>query len=414
MILWGDAPRVVIVDDSEENVRFLRRLLTAAGYACVSIDNGADAFDGCVSAAADVVLLDIQLPEVDGLTVCRQLKSAPETRLTPVLIMTGAPDGRHYLAALEAGADDFLAKPIARAELLARIRSAVRLKRYVDELDNAAASIVMLGATIEARDRYTKGHCQRLADSASQLGKRIGLAVEDLRALERGGYLHDLGKIAIPDAVLFKPGPLTPAERELITTHPVVGDRICAPLRTLDRVRPIIRHHHETLDGKGYPEGLRGASVPLLAQITGIADVYDALTTDRPYRGALEPAVAFGVIRDEALAGKRDPALVDEFIAMLGSTTRDSHFVAADKVDLATSTGPHPTVVPDPHLNAITDPHLRATADPHLINKISHNCAERSARPQTNDLEIGVPSSITREVDPIGNGDTRSRVTAAN
>lgn len=320
MVPWGEPARVVIVDDSEEHVRFLRRVLVSAGYHCIAVNNGRDAFDACVSTPADVVLLDLQLPFVDGFTVCRTLKGAAATCLTPVLVMSGFADRRHHLAALEAGADDFLAKPIAVPELQARIRSAVRLKRYVDELDNAAASIVSLGATIEARDRYTDGHCQRLADYASQLGGRIGLEAEDLRALERGGYLHDLGKIAIPDAVLFKPAALTDAEFDLIRTHPMVGDRICAPLRTLERVRPIIRHHHERLDGTGYPEGLRGSAVPLLAQIAGIADVYDALTTDRPYRSALGTSVAFQILRDEAARGSRDGSLVELFVRMIEET----------------------------------------------------------------------------------------------
>ncbi|MFI5179654.1 MAG: HD domain-containing phosphohydrolase, partial [Vicinamibacterales bacterium] len=309
-------PRILVVDDAEEQVRLLRRVLTGEGYSCYAVANGTDAFAACLSFAPDVVLLDVQLPGADGFTVCRQLKAAEATCLTPVLMMTGMADHEEYLKALEAGADDFLAKPIRLAELRARVRSAARMKQYVDELDNAAASIVLLGATIEARDRSTEGHCRRLAVYASQLGARIGLGAEDQRALERGGYLHDLGKIAVPDAVLFKPGPLTVAEFEMVKTHPVVGDRLCAPLRTLQRVRPIIRSHHETLDGRGYPDGLAGSAVPLLAQIAAIADVYDALTSVRPYRPARTQAAAHQTLRDEAVAGKRDVALVDEFIVM--------------------------------------------------------------------------------------------------
>jgi putative two-component system response regulator len=219
--------------------------------------------------------------------------------------------------ALEAGADDFLQKPLDLTELRARVRSACALKKQIDELDDAAASIVMLGATIEARDRYTEGHCLRLADCASALGRHLGLNTDDLTALYRGGFLHDLGKIAVPDAILFKPGALTPTEYEVVKAHPVVGDNICAPLRSLERVRPIVRHHHETLDGKGYPDGLRGTAVPLLAQIIAVADVYDALTTDRPYRSALTSAAAFDILRDEARIGKRDPVLIDEFIRVV-------------------------------------------------------------------------------------------------
>lgn len=317
MIHWGTPPRVLIVDDSEDHVRFLHRVLAADGWRCFSVNNGREVFDACLQSAADIVLLDVELPGVDGLTICRQLKAATETCLIPVLIMTGGAHRHRHLEALEAGADDFLSKPLALPELRARIRSAGRMKRYIDDLDNAVASIVMLGATIEARDRHTHGHCQRLAENACRLGERLGLDGHDMRALQQGGYVHDLGKVAIPDAVLFKPGPLSPEEYDLIKSHPLVGDRICAPLRTLARARPIIRSHHEMLDGTGYPDGLRGSAVPLLAQITAIADVYDALTSDRPYRRAVAPHVALQILFAEADCGKRDRTLVNEFASIV-------------------------------------------------------------------------------------------------
>jgi putative two-component system response regulator len=314
------SPCVMVIDDSEEQVRFLRRVLAEEGYQSIPVSTGRDAFDMCVAFTPAVILLDIQLPGIDGLTICRSLKAAPETRLTPVLIMTGSASRDRRLAALDAGADDFLTKPLDLAELRARIRSAVKMKQYVDELDDAAASLLMLGATIEARDWATGGHCQRLGKYASRLGRRIGLDDDDVRALERGGWLHDLGKIAIPDAVLLKPGPLSPSEFELVKTHPVVGDRICSPLCSLERVRPIVRAHHETLDGRGYPDGLRGTAVPLLAQITAIADVYDALTTDRPYRQARPAAEAYDILRAECSMGKRDIQLVNEFVSSMDIT----------------------------------------------------------------------------------------------
>jgi len=305
--------RVLIVDDSSTQVEVLQRVFQAEGYECISVDRGDRAFDVAASASPDVILLDVELPGVDGLSICRRLKSAPETRLIPVLIMTGGGDQTRHLRALEAGADDFLQKPISLAELKPRVRSAIRLKKYVDELDDAAASLVMLGATIEARDRYTQGHCERLADYGLRLGRRLGLDSGDLSAIERGGFLHDLGKIAIPDAVLFKPGSLTREEFTVVKTHPVVGERICWPLRTLERVRPIIRHHHELLDGSGYPDGLRGSAIALTAQIIAIADVYDALTTDRPYRRAVTPEQALEILNSESRAGQRDRSLTDVF-----------------------------------------------------------------------------------------------------
>jgi len=314
---WSDAGRVLIADDSDDHVRLLTRVLEKDGYHCTSAPNGQLALEACASQAIDLVLLDVNMPGLDGFTVCRKLKASAMTHLIPVLIMTGASDPGSYLEALEAGADDFLPKPLKLAEVRARVRSASRMKSYIDELDDAAASIVMLGATIEARDRHTNGHCQRLADYACALGRHVGLDDQDIRALEQGGFVHDLGKVAVPDAVLFKAGPLTRAEFALVKTHPIVGERICTPLRSLERARSIIRSHHETLDGLGYPDGLRGSAVPLLAQIAGIADVYDALTSARPYRAALAPGCALDVLREEARAGKRDADLVDAFTAIV-------------------------------------------------------------------------------------------------
>jgi putative two-component system response regulator len=328
MLRWEqDPPVVLIVDDSEEQVRFLRRLLEPEGYRCQWLFDGTEAVAACTTGAVDIVLLDVHLPGADGLTICRQLKTTPETCLLPVLVMTGDTGRDSHLDALEAGADDFLAKPLAVRELRARLRSATRLKRYVDELDNAAASILMLGAAIEARDRLTNGHCRRLADYASALGQRIGLDRNDLKALEQGGYIHDLGKIAISDAILFKPGRLTREEYDSMKSHTLVGERICAPLRTLELPRSIIRSHHETLDGKGYPDGLRGTAVPLLAQITSIADVYDALTSDRPYRRAVTPAMALEVLTEEAMSGKRDRALVSEFVSIVSTPAEEPQTV---------------------------------------------------------------------------------------
>jgi putative two-component system response regulator len=311
----------LIVDDSPEYGALLQRVFVKDGYDCLTTSIGADTVAVCIASAVDVVLLDVHLPDVDGFTVCRRLKSTPATSLIPVLMMTGDGANDSCLQALEAGADDFVSKPVAVPELRARVRSAVRMKAQTDDLDNAAATIVMLGATIEARDRSTEGHCQRIAAYATEFGQRLGVDAEGIRALRLGGFLHDLGKISIPDAVLFKSGRLTPAEFTLVQSHPVVGDRLCAPLRTLERVRPIIRHHHETLDGLGYPDRLRGSQIPLLAQITAIADVYDALTTNRPYRDALSMGAAFEILGKEAEDGKRDPALVQEFVRMCEETS---------------------------------------------------------------------------------------------
>ena len=305
---------ILIADDDELSARFLKRLLTREGHHVSVVQSGETALQACAMNPPDLVLIDLVAPAGHGFDVCRRLKEQKLTRFTPVVIVTAQNEPGHRLDGINAGADDFVTKPFDAGELHARIRSLVRLKRYTDELESAEAVILGLGATIEARDPNTQGHCQRLAKFATSLGRELGLDTTDLAALERGGYLHDIGKIAMPDAVLLKGGKLDADEYRVIREHPVVGDALCAGLRSLQTVRPIVRSHHERLDGSGYPDGLKNAEVPLLAQIVSIVDVFDALTMERPYRGARPREEAFDVLSTEASKGWRDRALVDAFV----------------------------------------------------------------------------------------------------
>jgi putative two-component system response regulator len=311
------AGKVLVVDDLPKNVEILRRALEARGYEVRGAEDGPGALAAVAEHGPDIVLLDVVMPGMDGFEVCRRIKSNPATRLTPVVLVTGLGDREDRIKGIEAGADDFLTKPPVLAELTARVRSLVRLKRYTDELESVESMVVSLAMTIEARDAYTEGHCERLARFATALGERLGLADHDLAALYRGGYLHDVGKVAVPDAVLLKQGPLSAEERRVMQRHPVVGDRLCAGLRSLQRVRPIVRHHHERLDGSGYPDGLAGDAIPLAAQIIAVVDIFDAVTTRRPYRRTLAPAEAGEQLGDEAEAGLLNRDLVSEFRAMI-------------------------------------------------------------------------------------------------
>jgi putative two-component system response regulator len=304
---------ILVADDDEISARFLKRLLTREGHHVSVVHSGDEALRVCATAPPDLILLDLVAHGGHGFEVCRTLKSHPLTRLIPIVIVTADADRAERLAGIDAGADDFVSKSFDAAELHARIQSLVRLKRYTDELESAEAIILGLGATIEARDPNTQGHCQRLASYATKLGRSLGLDDADLGALERGGFLHDIGKIAVPDRVLLKHGRLDPSESRVMREHPIIGDALCSGLRSLQIVRPIVRHHHERLDGTGYPDGLKNAAVPLLAQIVGIVDVFDALTTARPYRTPLPADNALSVVDDEASRGWRDRALVDVF-----------------------------------------------------------------------------------------------------
>jgi putative two-component system response regulator len=314
----GASPQgaVLVVEDEAPNLAFLVRLLTVEGYKVHTAVDGESALASIERDSPDIILLDVGLPGLDGFEVCRRVKQAPATRLTPVVMITGLQAREHRIEAINAGADDFLAKPFDAEELRARVRSLVRLKRYTDDLESAEAVILSLGLTVEARDPYTDGHCQRIANYATALGEDLSLSDDDLAALYRGGYLHDIGKIGIPDAVLQKPETLTIAEFDLMKQHTIIGERLCGNLRLLGPVRSIVRHHHERLDGSGYPDGLRGEDVPVLAQIVSIADAYDAITTTRPYRAALSPERAYEELRQDVADGKRRRDLVEPFIAL--------------------------------------------------------------------------------------------------
>lgn len=305
---------VLVVDDCQLNVRLLTRLLVRDGHAVRIATNGEEAIEIVTCDPPDLVLMDVMMPRKDGFQVCRALKRQASTRLIPVVLVTSLQDTRDKIRGLEAGADDFLTKPVNLPELRARVRSLLRLKRYTDDLDSADSVLKLLAETIEARDSYTEGHCRRLASYAVALGRTLGLVDDDLKTLEYGGFLHDIGKIAIPDAVLFKPDALTSSEYEVVKQHTVIGDRLCGGLRSLNRVRGIVRHHHERLDGSGYPDGLRGDAIPLLAQIMGIVDVYDALATARSYKSAFDTERAHEELWGEARRGWRRADLVDAFI----------------------------------------------------------------------------------------------------
>jgi putative two-component system response regulator len=241
--------------------------------------------------------------------------------LIPVVLITGLNDSAARLQGIEAGADDLLTKPFDTPELRARVRSLLHTKRLTDDLDSAASVMVSLALTIEARDAYTNGHCQRVATYATALGRELELDADDLAALERGGFIHDIGKIGISDAVLLKPGRLTPAEFDIVKQHTEIGDQLCAGLRSLARVRPIVRHHHERCDGSGYPDALAGDTIPLLAQIISVADTFDAATTERPYKAAVSFEEAARQLGHEVAIGWRRAQLVDIFARLVRANT---------------------------------------------------------------------------------------------
>jgi putative two-component system response regulator len=308
------AATILLVDADLSNCTDWQAVLQEHGYTVFAAGNGRAALAECPHLQPDLVLLQSSLPDMQGLEVCRLLKKDSRNHLTPVILMAPSMTESDAALAREVGADDFWGHPSSRWEALSRVESILHLKSYIDE--QAESVVLTLARSIEARDPRTDGHSYRISDYAGLLGKSLGLPDDDLEALRLAGLLHDVGKVAVPDAILFKPGQLTREETDVMRKHPVIGENICTPLKTLRNVLPIIRHHHERMDGSGYPDRLRGENIPLNARILHVVDVYDALTTDRPYRKSLSRQCATSILQEEAAQDWLDSFLVDEFLAL--------------------------------------------------------------------------------------------------
>ena len=309
--------KVLAVDDDPGALESLSEALGLLDIDVWHTSEGASALKLAQEHQPDVILLDVMMPGMDGYEVCRRLKADPETRLIPVVFLTGYGSREARLEGLEAGATDFLNKPCDLMELEVRVRNLIAYRRLILELDSAEQMVFSIARTVEARDPDTSNHCERLAQIGVRLGENLGFDEDELTALRRGGYLHDLGKVGIPDAVLLKPGPLTEDEWEIMKRHVEIGVEICSPLRSLSPVLPLIRHHHERFDGSGYPDGLAGEDIPKLARVFQIVDIYDALTNDRCYRKALTREKALEIMADETARGYWDPNIFNLFVELI-------------------------------------------------------------------------------------------------
>jgi response regulator RpfG family c-di-GMP phosphodiesterase/nitrogen-specific signal transduction histidine kinase len=309
--------RVLIADDDPAVLRTLTSLLRAAGAEVASAVDGRAAIEEFACTDPDLVLLDGSMPELDGFEACRRLKDDPDSRLTPVLLLTGLQTDADRLRGIEAGADEIVIKPFDTWELLARLGVLAERKRFTDGLDRAEAALITMARCIELRDVDTHGHCDRLSTYASRLGERLGLDPATIQALRLGGTVHDIGKVAVPDAILHKAGPLTDEEWTVMRMHTIEGERICSGLKAFRLVLPIIRHHHEKMDGTGYPDGLKGEEIPMSARVLQTVDIYDALTTARPYKPAMSVTRALEIMQQEVHKGWRDPRIFEEFRDMI-------------------------------------------------------------------------------------------------
>ncbi|MDF5719712.1 MAG: two-component system response regulator [Rhizonema sp. PD37] len=316
----SEAPKVLVVDDHAASRMTAVALLAVEGYEIIEAESGYAAVELVTQKHPDLILLDVMMPGMDGFEVCQLLKQDEQTRLIPVIFITALNDRRSRIQGIEVGADDFISKPFDRVELAARVKSLVRQKRLNEDLDHAEKVLFSIAQAIESRDPNTGDHCERLVTFGKAFGEHLNLSRTQIRDLMWGGYLHDIGKVGIPDAVLLKCGKLTNEEWDIMKQHVVIGEKICQPLRSMRGVIPIIRHHHERWDGSGYPDGLIGDNIPYLAQVFQMVDIFDALTSERPYKKAFTNEKALSIMAEETLNGWRNPKLMQQFTDFVNSS----------------------------------------------------------------------------------------------
>lgn len=315
-VIETNAPKVLIVDDVPTNLKLLKAMLLPLRYHVLEASGGENALDIMKMVDVDLVLLDVMMPGMDGFEVCRRIRKDPKLRIVPIILVTALDDSESKIKGIEAGADDFISKPPNKSELLARTKSLIKLKRINSNLADMENVLFSLAKAVEAKDTYTQGHIERVSNLSVILGRKLELNNKELEALKYGGILHDIGKIAVPLEILNKPGRLDEEESQVMKSHSHVGYQICLPLeKNLGPALDIIRYHHEKMDGSGYPDNLKGEDIPIVARILAVADIYDALITDRPYRKGMSLKEACDILLEEAENGKLDPEIVQLIVA---------------------------------------------------------------------------------------------------
>lgn len=318
------SPLILVVDDNTTNRELIGASLHQEGFRADFAENGAAALQRLEQGGVDLVMLDLFMPVQDGSETLAAIRSESRYDFLPVIVLTAQKSDELRQSAILGGADDFLSFPVNRVELITRIRSLLRIREYHDDLELSQSVICALALTLEAKDPYTKGHSQRVGDLAYEFARHLGIAEGRAERIRVAGLLHDIGKLAVPESLLNKPGPLTRDEFMKVIDHPVIGEEICRPLGSVASVLALIRHHHERFDGRGYPDSLAGEAIPYEVRLLSIVDAYDALTSDRAYRPApLTHQAAVETLQREAAAGKWDPRLVSEFVSKFGSSGPD-------------------------------------------------------------------------------------------
>jgi len=317
------AARVLVVDDQETNRRLLKHALLPPEFEILEAADGEESLQILQEEPVDLVLMDVMMPGIGGFEACRRIRNDLGLTLLPVIILTSLREPNDVVQGMEVGADDYVTKPFNSVELLARVRSAIERKRLTDRLDDTESVLFSLARMVEARDANTGDHCDRLSHTGVVFGKALGLSYDELEALRRGGVLHDIGKLGIPDAILLKKGKLSPDEWGIMKQHTLIGATLCTPLRTMQKTVDIIQSHHERFNGTGYPIGLKGEDIPLLARVFQIVDVFDALSTERPYKPAFPREKVISIMEDEAARGFWDTHLMEVFLDIVKNRSQD-------------------------------------------------------------------------------------------
>lgn len=310
--------KILIVDDNKVNVELIRAQLKPYNYNIQVAYDGEEALEKVEKNPPDIVLLDLMMPKISGYEVCRSIKENKKTQFIPIIVITALQELDDKIKAIELGADDFLVKPFNKLELSTRIKSLLHMKSLHDDLENSENILFSLAEALEAKDVYTRGHSDRVANIGVSIAKQLGLSKRDIEIIHKGGLLHDIGKIGVKEDILLKPGKLTDEEMKHVQSHPKIGYDICQPLKSIEEALPCIRSHHERFDGGGYPDGLRDNEIPLKGQIMAVADAFDAMVTDRPYREGMSQDTAIKIFNDEINSGQWNPELVRVLLKVLG------------------------------------------------------------------------------------------------
>lgn len=304
--------KILIADDDESIRKLTKRYFEERGFEVITVVNGQEAVIKEEEIRPDLVILDVEMPVMNGFEACKIIREKRNNiTYIPILFISGILTEGIVITGLQIGADDYIRKPFEPLELLNRVNNFLKMKKFIEHVESLENVIFSLVKSIETRDFYTAGHSRRVADISADIGRELKLSENEIEILHKSSLLHDIGKIGISDQILNKPGKLSEEEFNIIKEHPSRGEDICSSLRLTQHALDIIRHHHEKLDGSGYPDGLKGDEISKFIRIVTVSDIFDALTTNRPYRISKGNKESISILKQETQEGKLDISIVN-------------------------------------------------------------------------------------------------------